>query len=141
MAGHELNPNRDVKRRSHTACVSTCAIFQSASPLKVTFVLHLDLPCTLNWLRHCRSRSAQSDQISTIDRPADVAVAQNDLPPSCATGPGPAAHPTSRSMTFPSPSVTLMIRLAADDNTTRDGRPLAKAGTSYVTKGQASYER
>ena len=27
MAGHDLNPNRGVKRRSHTACVSLCDIF------------------------------------------------------------------------------------------------------------------
>jgi hypothetical protein len=44
-----------------------------------------------------------------------------DLPPSCATGPGPIAHPASRSMTSPSPSVTVVIRHAADETTTRDG--------------------
>ena len=47
---------------------------------------------------------------SAPSRPADVAVAQNDLPPSCATGPGPVAHPASRSITSPAPSVTVMIR-------------------------------
>ena len=58
---------------------------------------------------------------SAPSRPADVAVAQNDLPPSCATGPGPVAHPASRSMTSPAPSVTVMIRPAADETITRDG--------------------
>jgi hypothetical protein len=47
---------------------------------------------------------------SAPSRPADVAVAQNDLRPSCATGPSPVAHPASRSMTSPAPSVTVMIR-------------------------------
>ena len=47
---------------------------------------------------------------SAPSRPADVVIAQNDLPLSCATGPGPVAHPASRSMTPPSPSVTVMIR-------------------------------
>jgi hypothetical protein len=52
------------------------------------------------------------------------------------------AHPASRSMsTPPSPSVTMMIRPAADETTTRDGRPLAQAGMSYVADGPASYVR
>ena len=70
-----------------------------------------------HWLRHRRSRSAPSGEISTIEFPVDVAFAQNDLPPSCATGPGLFAHPSSRSMTSPSLSVTVMIRPAADENT------------------------
>jgi hypothetical protein len=44
-------------------------------------------------------------------------------------------------MISPSPSVTVMIRPAADETTTRDGRPLAQAGTSYVANGPASYMR
>ena len=59
----------------------------------------------------------------------------------CATGPGPVAHPASRSMTSPAPSVALMIRPAADETTTRDGRPLGQAGTSYVANGPALYAR
>ena len=63
--------------------------------------------------------SAPSDQINIIEacgRRIDVAVAQNDLPHHHArqSGPGPVAHPASRSMTFPSPSVTVMIRPAAE---------------------------
>ena len=86
MAGHELNPNRDVKRRSHTACVSLCDLSISQSPL--TFVLHL--PCTLTG---CETAGAGQHRLIRLapSRPADVAVAQNDLPPSCATGPGPVA--------------------------------------------------
>ena len=38
-----------------------------------------------------------------------------------ATGPGPVAHPASRSMTSPAPSVIVMIRPAADETTIRDG--------------------
>ena len=34
-----------------------------------------------------------------------------------------------------------MIRPAADENTTRDGRPLGQAGTSYVADGPVSYMR
>jgi hypothetical protein len=71
---------------------------------------------------------------SAPSRPVDVAVAQNDLPPPCATGPGPITHPASRSMTSPPLSVTVMIRPAADETTTRDGRPLAQAGTSYASQ-------
>jgi hypothetical protein len=79
-------------------------------------------------------------------RSADVAVAQNDLPPSCATGPSPVAHPTSRSMTSPAPSVTVMTRPAADaqdhhPRRVREGRPLGQAVTSYVADGPASQER
>ena len=47
-------------------------------------------------------------------------------------------------MTSPSPSVTVMIRpagSAADETTTRDGRPLGQAGMSYVADGPASYVR
>ena len=63
-----------------------------------------------HWLRHRWSRSAPSDRGL---RTSDVAVAQNDLPLSCSTGPGAVAHPASRSMTSPSPSVIVMIRPAA----------------------------
>ena len=49
------------------------------------------------------------------------------------------AHPASRSVTSPPPSVTVMIRPAADETTTRDGRPFAQAGTAYVANGPASY--
>jgi hypothetical protein len=44
MAGHELNPNRDVERRSHTACVSLCDLSIRQSPR--TFVLQSAI-CTL----------------------------------------------------------------------------------------------
>ena len=105
-----------VDRTQH---VYPCAIFQiSASPL--TFVLHL--PYTLTGCdtagagHHHQIRSAPSS-------PADVAVAQNDLPPSCVAGSGPVVHPASRSATSPSLLVTVMIRPAADETTTRDGRP------------------
>ena len=74
-------------------------------------------------------------------RPADIAVAQNDLPASCATGPGPVAHPASCSMTSPASSVTVMIRPAADETITRGGRPLGQAVTSYVADGPASCKR
>jgi hypothetical protein len=40
----------------------------------------------------------------------------------------------SRSMTSPSPSVTVMIRPAADETTTRDGRPLAQARSRHVIR-------
>ena len=114
-------------RSAHTACMRVCASAISWSPR--TCILRLS--CTLTGCdtagegQHRLIRSAPS-------RPADVAVAQNDLPPSCATGPSPVAHPASRSMTSPAPSVTVMIRPAADETTTRDGRPLAQAGTSHV---------
>ena len=57
-------------------------------------------------MRHPRSGQHRLIR-SAPSRPADVTVAQNDLSPSCATGPGPVAHPVSRSMTSPSPSVTM----------------------------------
>jgi hypothetical protein len=47
------------------------------------------------------------------------------------------AHPASRSMSSrsaPSPSVTVMIRPAADEITTRDGRPLAQVGTRHTSQ-------
>ena len=119
-----------------TQHVHPCAPTKTASPL--TCVLHL--PCTLS-LTGCDTAGAGQHRLirSALSRPADVAVAQNDLPPSCATGPGPVAHPASRSMTSRQPSVAVMTRPAADENTTRDGRPLAQAGTSYVADGPASY--
>ena len=46
------------------------------------------------------------------------------------TGPGPVAHPASCYFAFdrmtcsPPPSVTVMIRPAGDEITTRDGRPI-----------------
>ena len=88
--------NRDVKRRSHTACVSLCDLSISASPP------NLRSPSAMypHWLRHRRSRPAPSDQISTIE----ACGRRGDLPPSCATGPGPVAHPASRSITSPPPS-------------------------------------
>ena len=73
MAGHELNPNRDVKRRQHTACASVCYQEDSQSPnLRSSSAMYLP-----HW-QHRRSRSAPSDQISS-----------------------PVAHPASRSMTSP----------------------------------------
>ena len=129
MAGHELNPNRGVKRRSHTACMSVCDLSISQSPnLRSSAAMYLLHGNTAGAGQHRLIRSAPS-------RPADVAVAQNDLPPSCATGPGPVAHPASRSMTSPAPSVTVMIRPAADETTTRDLRGVrwakqVQAGTS-----------
>ena len=111
-----------------TQHVHPCAATKTAtSPL--TCVLHL--PCTLSLTGYDTAGAGQHRLIrSAPSRPADVAVAQNDLPLSCATGPGPVAHPASRSMTSPSPSVTVMIRPAADETTTQEGRPLAQAGTS-----------
>jgi hypothetical protein len=132
--------NRDVKCRSYTACVSLCDLSISQSPnLRYSSARYTLTGCdTAGTGQHRLIRSAPS-------RPADVPVAQNDLPASCATGPGPVAHPASRSMTSPSPSatlaVTVMIRPAADETTTRDGRPLAQAGTSFVADGPASYAR
>jgi hypothetical protein len=86
--------------------VHPCVTIKRASPL--TFVLQP--PCTLTGSdtagagHHRLIRSVQSS-------PADVAVAQNDLPPSCATGPGPVVHPASRSMTPPfTVGRTVMIR-------------------------------
>ena len=140
MADHDLNPNRGVKRWRHTACMRVCREASGKSPLSC--VLASSSAMYPYWLRHRRSRSAPSDQISTIEASAaDVAVAQNDLPPSCATGPVPVAHPASRSMTSPPPSVTVLIRPAADVTTTRDGRLLAQAATAYAADGPASYAR
>jgi hypothetical protein len=87
-----------------TQHVHPCAATKTASPL--TFVVPSLVATPPEQVKYRLIRSAPS-------RPADVAVAQNDLPPSCATGPGPVAHPASRSMTSPSPSVTVMIRPAA----------------------------
>ena len=110
--------------RTQHVCV--CAPTKTASPLTCV----LQPPGTLTG---CDTAGAgqhrlNSDQISTIEacerRSRTEPRAQNDLPPSCATGPGPVAHPASRSMTSPSPSVTVMIRPAADETTTRYGRPL-----------------
>ena len=120
-----------------TQHIHPCAPTKTASPL--TGVLHLPSPLTgcdtAGAGQHCLIRSAPS-------RHPDIAVARNDLPPSLATaGPGPVAHSALRSMTSPSPSVTVMIRPAADETTIRDGRPLAQAGTSYVADGPASYAR
>ena len=119
--GHAHVPNRAAKREAHTACMRVCASAISWPPnLHSSFVMcHVPYyPHSLTGGntagggagQHCLIRSAPS-------RPADIAVAQNDLPPSCATGPGPVAHPASRSMIcFPlKPS---MIRPAADETTT-----------------------
>ena len=104
-----------------------CAPTKTASPL--TCVLHLPSALT-----SCDTTGAGQHRLirSAPSRPVDVAVAQNDLPPSCATVLSPVAHPPSRSMISPAPSVTVMIRPAADETTTRDGRPLGQAVTSYV---------
>ena len=57
-----IPPNRDVKRRSHTACVSLCDLSISQSPnLRSSSTMYP------HWLQHRRSRSAPSDQISTIE--------------------------------------------------------------------------
>jgi hypothetical protein len=52
----------------------------------------------------------------------------------CATGPSPVTHSASRSMTSPAPSVTVMIRPAADETTTRDGRPLWPKQTRHTSQ-------
>ena len=116
-----------------TQHVCVCAAKQAASPL----IFVLQPPCTLTG---CNTAGAGQHRLirSAPSSPADVAIAHNYLPPSCATGPGPIAHPTSRSMTSPAPLVTVMIRPAADETTTRGGRPLAQA---YVANGPASYAR
>jgi hypothetical protein len=44
--------------------------------------------------------------------------------------PSPVVHPASRSMTSPSPSLTVMVRPAADATTTRDGRCGSKVDPS-----------
>jgi hypothetical protein len=117
LAGHELNPNRGVRPGPHTTCSSVCGHEDSQSPnlrsLAAMYLLHGN---TAGAGQHRLIRSAPSRRV-------DVAVAQNDLPPSCATGPGPIAHPASRLMTSPPPSVTVMIRPAADETTTQDGLP------------------
>ena len=100
-----------------TQHVYACAAAKTASPLtnlRSSAAMYLLHGNTAGAGQHRLIRSAPS-------RPADVAVAQNDLPPSCATGPSPVAHPASRSMTSPAPSVTVMIRPAADETITRDG--------------------
>ena len=123
MAGHEINPNRDVKRRSHTACVSLCDLsISQSSNLRASSAMYPHWRATPR-----RSRSAPRLIRSAPSRPSDVTVAQNVLPPSCSTGPGPIAHPASRSMTSGSPSVTVMIRPAAHETTTRAG---GRAGPS-----------
>ena len=79
-----------------------------------TYYLHAN---TAGAGQHRLIRSAPS-------RLTDVAVAQNDLRSTTIMrnrATGPVAHPASRSMTSPSPSVTVMIRPAADETTTRDG--------------------
>ena len=132
LAGHELNPNRGVKPGPHTACAFVCGDEDSQSPnLRSSAAMYLLHGNTAGAGQYRLIRSAPS-------RPADIAVAQNDLPPpwSMRAGPGPVAYPASRSMTSPSPPVTVMIRPADDETTTRDWRPvrspLAQAGTSYV---------
>jgi hypothetical protein len=97
-----------------TQHVYPCAATKTASPL--TFVLQS--PYTLTG---CDIAGACQHRLirSSPSRPADVAVAQSDPPPSCATVPGPVALSASRSMTFPPPpSVTVMIRPADDETTT-----------------------
>ena len=83
-----------VDRTQH---VCPCVIFQSASPLNCV----LQLQCTFS-IGNTAGEGQHRLIRSALSRPADVAVAQNDLPPSCATGPGPVAHPASCSMTSPS---------------------------------------
>ena len=95
------------------------------------------------WLRHRRSRSAPSDQISTIEACGRRSRTQNDLHHHARQGLALSRtllRPL-RSMTSPSPSVAVMIRPAADEITTRDGHPLVQAGISYVANGPASYMR
>jgi hypothetical protein len=77
---------------------------------------------------------------SAPSRPADVALAQRMIYHNLTTIMRDRAWPcrapcASRSLTSPSPSVIVMIRPAADETITRDGRPLGQAGTSYVANG------
>ena len=67
---------------------------------------------------------------SAPSRPADVAVTQNDLPPSCATGPGPVAPPAVYLLfefdDFPSGVSDRDDQTsAADETTIKDGHLLA----------------
>ena len=110
MAGHALNPNRDVKARAaHSMCGVLCGHEDSQSPnLRSSVAMYPETGCNTAGVG---LRSAPSDHRSAPSSPADDAVAQNDLPASCATGPSPVAHPASRSMTSPHrrASVTVMI--------------------------------
>ena len=71
----------------NTQHVCVCVTKKIAS----TLICVLHLPCTLTG---CDTAGAGQHRLirSAPSRPADVAVAQNDLPPSCATGPSPVAH-------------------------------------------------
>jgi hypothetical protein len=94
-----------------TEHVCVCAAKQAASPL--TCVLHSaaiygTLSVTGSWLQHRWSRSLprliRSAPPSPVLRTSQLC--RMIYQPSCATGPGPVAHPASRSMTSPSPLVT-----------------------------------
>ena len=116
-----------------TQHVCPCAILQSACLL--TCVLQLQCTFSMGIWQRRRSRCGQHRLIrSAPSRTTDVAVAQNDLhvPPSSATGPGPVAHPASRSW-FDDFPFTVGDRgdhtYCRDENTTHDSRR-ATAGPS-----------
>ena len=90
----------------------------------------LDSPATLQQARSTLRLGSRSDRVDRLRARQGLALSRTLLP-------------ASRSMTSPSRSlsVTVMIRPAADDTTTRDGRPLAQAGASYVSDGPVSYAR
>ena len=127
LAGHGLNPNRGVKPGAHTACMRVCAHEDSQSPN-----LRSSSARYPHWLRHRWSRSPPSDQISTTEpcgRSNRTMIYHHHARQALAL-----LRTLLRvSMTSPSPSVTVKIRLAGE-TTSRDGRPrpLAQAGTSYV---------
>ena len=119
-AMHELNPNRGVKPGAHTACASLCAHEGSQSPN-----LCSSSAMYPHWLRHTAGAGQHRLIRSAPSRPADVAESHRMIYHHHARQ-GLALsrthHPASRSMTSPSPSMTVMIRPAADENTARDGR-------------------
>ena len=98
--------------------------------------LHASSAMYPHWLRHRRSRSAPFDQIST-HRGLRTCSQSHRMIYHHHVRQGLALSRTllRDSMASPPPSVTVMIRPAADETTTRDGRPLAQAGTPYVADG------
>jgi hypothetical protein len=110
MAGHELNPNRDVRPGSHTACSSLCGHEDSQSPNLRSSDFSRHVPSLVATPAEQDSRSAPSDQISTIE-----ACGRRSRTEWSITIMRDRAWPSlSRTLLFafddsPSPSVTVMI--------------------------------
>ena len=80
LAGHEDVPNRTAKREAHTACYACVRFTFSYQPESRSLACILCFLCTLTG-GNTAGAGQQRLVISAPSSRADVAVAQNDLPP------------------------------------------------------------